>query len=222
MGNFSLVQTIVIWALPVLLAITVHEAAHGYVANRLGDSTARMLGRLTLNPIRHVDPVGTVLVPGLLILLGSSFLFGWAKPVPVNTRNLPNPRRDMALVAVAGPASNLVMALGWALLLRLAVGPLADWEWVALPLNYMAQAGILINLVLMALNLIPGPPLDGGRVAVGVLPIGAARSLSAVEPYGLYIVLGLLVTGLLGKLIGPIIGLFGNIIYTLFGLGRLF
>lgn len=222
MGEFSLIQKIIIWAPPVILAITVHEAAHGYMANRLGDSTARMLGRLTLNPIRHVDPVGTVLVPALLVFTGSSFLFGWAKPVPVNTRNLSNPRRDMGLVAVAGPASNLIMAIGWAIVLRLVIGPLAGLPWVAVPLAYMAQAGVLINLVLMTLNLIPVPPLDGGRVAVAVLPANAARILAALEPFGLFIVLGLLVTGLLGAVMSPVISLFGNLIFGLLGLGRLF
>lgn len=219
MSGLSLVQTAIIWALPVLLAITVHEAAHGYAASRYGDSTARMLGRVTLNPFKHVDPVGTVLIPGLLLAFGSSFLFGWAKPVPINPRNFRNPRRDMAVVAAAGPGSNLAMAVGWALLLKLAAGSPAGFEWIAQPLFLMARAGVIFNLVLMALNLLPIPPLDGGRVMVGVLPLNAARSLAALEPFGLFIVLGLLLTGVMEWLIRPIIGLFGTLIFESLGIG---
>jgi Zn-dependent protease len=198
--EMTLVQKIAVWAVPVLLAITVHEASHGYAARALGDRTAEALGRLSLNPIRHIDPVGTILVPGILLVLGG-FLFGWAKPVPVNMRNLTHPRRDMALVAVAGPLSNLAMALAWGLLLKvaLAVGG-ADGVWIGI--RAMAVAGIVINLILMVLNLLPLPPLDGGRVLTGLVPESWARRLDRIEPFGLLILIALLATGLLGALIG--------------------
>jgi Zn-dependent protease len=218
MLDFSLPQKIAIWALPVLFAITVHEVAHGYVARRLGDRTAQMMGRLTLNPLKHIDPIGTVLVPLVMLLLGG-FLFGWAKPVPVDYRNLGNPKRDMAIVAAAGPLSNLLMALGWALLLRLAVSLLQTLPWAAQPLFFMAQAGIAINLVLMVLNLVPVPPLDGGRVLTGLLPMRQAVRFAAIEPYGLMIVLLLLTSGALGRLLQPAIGLCNELLLTLVGLG---
>lgn len=198
--EMTLVQKIAVWAIPVLLAITVHEASHGYAARALGDRTAEALGRLSLNPIRHIDPVGTILVPGILLVLGG-FLFGWAKPVPVNMRNLSHPRRDMALVAVAGPLSNLVMALAWGLLLKFALAAgSADGLWIGI--RAMAVAGIVINLILMVLNLLPLPPLDGGRVLTGLVPESWARRLDRVEPFGLLILIALLATGLLGALIG--------------------
>jgi len=194
-------------ALPVLLAITMHEAAHGWVADRLGDRTARMLGRVTLNPLRHIDLFGTVLLPlGMYALTG--FLFGWAKPVPVNPRNLARPRRDMAIVAVAGPLSNLAMAVLWSLAIVVGVWLQPVSEWVSAPLIYMGAAGVLINAILLVLNMIPLPPLDGGRVLVGLLPVNIARVVSRVEPYGLYILVALLVTGILGRLAFPfVIGL---------------
>ncbi len=219
MLDFSLPQKIAIWALPVLFAITVHEVAHGYVARRLGDRTAQMLGRLTLNPLKHIDPVGTVLVPLIMLLLPGGFLFGWAKPVPVDYRNLGNPKRDMAIVAAAGPLSNLVMAIGWVLLLRLSVAFLNTLPWAAQPLFFMAQAGVAINLILMVLNLVPVPPLDGGRVLTGMLPNRQAARFAALEPYGLMIVLALLMTGVLGRLLQPAIGLLNEILLTLVGLG---
>ena len=194
-------------ALPVLLAITMHEAAHGWVADRLGDHTARMLGRVTLNPLRHIDPLGTVLLPlGMYALTG--FLFGWAKPVPVNPRNLAHPRRDMAIVAAAGPLSNLAMAVLWSLVIVLGAWLHDVSEWVSGPLVYMGAAGVLINSVLLVLNMLPLPPLDGGRVLVGLLPLRLARVVSRVEPYGLMILVALLMTGILGRLAFPfVIGL---------------
>jgi len=197
MQELTLIQKIIVWAVPVLFAITVHEVAHGWVASRFGDDTARYSGRLTLNPLKHVDPVGTVLVPGLLLMIGG-FIFGWAKPVPVNFSNLNHPRRDMIYVAIAGPGANLLMAVIWGL-----VGLLAQYTpaFTALPMLYMSVAGLYINAILMLINLIPVPPLDGGRVAVGLLPESLARSYSKLEPYGLFIMLGLLATGLLGKIL---------------------
>jgi Zn-dependent protease len=219
--EFSLVQTIAIWALPVLFAITLHEVAHGYAARRLGDPTAAMLGRLSLNPIRHVDPVGTIAVPVVLLLLsklmGGGFLFGWAKPVPVDYRRLRNPRRDMALVAAAGPLANLAMALGWGLLLKLALAMDAD-QGLWLGLRYMAVAGIVVNLVLMVLNLLPLPPLDGGRILAGLLPLPLAMRYARMEPYGLVIVIVLLATGLLSKIMYWPLTLSEHFLYRLLGL----
>ena len=219
--EFSLVQTIAIWALPVLFAITLHEVAHGYAARRLGDPTAASQGRLSLNPIKHVDPVGTVVVPIVLLLLsklmGGGFLFGWAKPVPVDYRRLRNPRRDMALVAAAGPLANLAMAIGWGLLLKLALAMNAT-EGLWLGLRYMAVAGIVVNLVLMVLNLLPLPPLDGGRVLAGLLPLPLAYRYAKLEPYGLLIVIGLLATGLLSKIMYWPLTISEGLLYKLLGL----
>lgn len=210
-------QTISVWALPVLFAVTMHEVAHGWVARALGDSTADEMGRLSLNPIRHIDPIGTLLVPLLLVLVGG-FVFGWAKPVPVNVRRLHNPKRDMAFVAVAGPLSNLAMALAWALIAKLGMVLYNGSAWVALPMIYMGQVGIAINLILMILNLLPLPPLDGGRVLAGVLPDRFAYALARIEPYGLFIVLGLLAFGILGQILRPPFTALQELIVTLFGL----
>jgi Zn-dependent protease len=217
MDDLTLVQRFSVWLLPVLFAITLHEVAHGWAASRLGDNTAKSLGRLSLNPLRHIDPIGTLLVPGLLLALGG-FVFGWAKPVPVDGSRLRHPRRDMALVAVAGPGANLVMALGWAMLLRLAVELPESLASVALPLGLMGKAGIAINSVLMVLNLLPIPPLDGSRVVSTLLPLRAAIQYDRIEPYGFWILLILIYTNILGRImIGPLL-LLQHLIYTVVGL----
>ncbi len=217
MLELNLLQRIAVWALPVLFAITVHEVAHGWMAKRLGDRTAQMMGRLTLNPLKHIDPLGTVLVPGLLLVLGG-FVFGWAKPVPVTWENLRHPKRDMAVVAAAGPLANLAMALMWALVMKLGMLVSGALEWAAVPMIYMGGAGITINLVLMVLNLLPLPPLDGGRVLGGLLPGPLSWQLSRIEPYGFIILVVLLATGLLGKLLGPPISLLQSGLFQLVGL----
>jgi Zn-dependent protease len=201
MPDLSTPQLVAVAILPLLFAITVHEVAHGWVAKKFGDPTAQRLGRLTLNPLKHIDPVGTILVPGLLLLLGG-FVFGWAKPVPVTWENLRHPKRDMAIVAAAGPAANLVMALFWAVVARIGVH-LGTQSWAGLPMQYMGLFGIEINAVFMILNLLPMPPLDGGRVAVGLLPGPWAWQLARLEPFGFFILLALLATGILGVIIGP-------------------
>jgi Zn-dependent protease len=217
MEELTTVQRLAVWALPILFAITVHEVAHGWVARRLGDPTAYMLGRLTLNPIRHIDPVGTVLVPLALTLMGG-FIFGWAKPVPVTWENLRNPKRDMVLVAAAGPLANLAMALLWALAMKIGVLLADTVHWVALPLLYMGFAGITINLVLMVLNLLPLPPLDGGRVVAGLLPDRLSWRFGRLEPYGLMILLALLIMGWLGHLIWPPVSVLQGLLFNLLGL----
>jgi Zn-dependent protease len=210
MEHLTLVQQLAVLVLPLIFAITVHEAAHGWVADRLGDGTARRLGRITLNPLKHIDWVGTVLLPiGMFVIskltLGAPFIFGWAKPVPVDPRNLRNPRRDMALVAVAGPGVNLLMAVFWALMVLTGQALLGVWSALAVPLVFMGAAGVFINVILMALNLIPLPPLDGGRVVTGLLPLGLARVYAGIEPFGLPILIVLLVTGLLGWFLWPVV-----------------
>ena len=217
MLEVTLPQKIAAWVLPVLLAITVHETAHGWVARMFGDKTAQMLGRLTLNPIKHIDPVGTILVPAVMLLLPGSFVFGWAKPVPVDMRNLRHPKQDMAWVAAAGPFSNLLMGVAWALATRIALGMPAD-SWFALPLLFMGVAGMFINTILLVLNLLPLPPLDGGRVVTGLLPGPYAYKFSRIEPYGFIILLALLLTGVLGYLIWPFISLFFKLMATVAGM----
>ena len=204
MEELNLVQRIAVWALPLIFAVTVHEAAHGWVADRLGDPTARKLGRITFNPIPHIDLVVTILVPVAMLAL-TGFLIGWAKPVPVVPARLREPRRDMAIVAAAGPGVNLLMALGWSLVLLFAHRLIHTLPAVAMPLLLMAVAGVFVNLVLMALNLLPVPPLDGGRILTGLLPPGAARVFARIEPFGLAILIALLVTNVLGMILGPVV-----------------
>ncbi len=210
----QILYTIAIWAVPVLFAITLHEAAHGWVANKLGDPTARQLGRITMNPIKHIDPVGTIAVPLVLVML-SGFIIGWAKPVPVDMRHFKQPLLDMALVALAGPASNFLMACGWALMITLSTTVLVDTPF-AVYLLQMGKAGMTINLILMVLNLIPIPPLDGGRVVAGVLPKQMAWSYMRIEPYGMWIILALLVSGVLGRILWPLVLRFEAIISAIF------
>jgi Zn-dependent protease len=201
MDELTLLQRIVVWILPVIFAITVHEVAHGWVAKKYGDNTASMLGRLTLNPIKHVDILGTIIIPGLLLISGTGFIFGWAKPVPVDPRYFKNPRRDMAVVALAGPVSNLLMAFGWALVARLGVMIGAQAEAVSLPLIYTGIAGISINLVLALLNLLPIPPLDGSRILTGILPSYWAWQYNRLERFGFIILLVLLYTHVLNLIL---------------------
>ncbi len=209
----NLIQTVLIYALPVLFSITVHEAAHGYAARHFGDNTAYMLGRCTLNPLKHIDPVGTILMPLLLYFATSgAFLFGYAKPVPVQFGRLRNPKRDMVWVALAGPASNFAQAIFWAIL------------WVLLPglgveepfFVEMAQAGVLVNLVMWAFNLFPLPPLDGGRILVGLLPWKQAHFVARIEPWGFFIVMGLVIAGVVGALwLRPLMSLGYGVIHLL-------
>ena len=192
MNELTLIQRIVVWILPVIFAITVHEVAHGWLAKKYGDNTAASLGRLTLNPFKHMDLVGTIILPGLLLITGTGFIFGWAKPVPVDTRYFKNPRKDMAIVALAGPASNLFMAIGWALIARIGVTIGVGNEAIAMPLIYSGIAGISINLILMLLNLLPIPPLDGSRILSGMLPSYWAWQFNKLERFGFIILLGML------------------------------
>ena len=215
MEELTLIQKFAVLVLPVLFAITVHEVAHGWVAKKLGDDTAFVLGRLTLNPIKHIDPIGTILVPGVLLLVGG-FVFGWAKPVPVDWQRLRNPKHDMIWVALAGPGSNLLMAIGWAILLKFGV--VLNHSTITIPLLYMGSAGILINLVLMVLNLLPIPPLDGSRVVAGLLPTSLALKFGRIEPYGLMIILVLFMSGLITPILGYPLEFIRSIIYASIGL----
>jgi Zn-dependent protease len=216
------IQQIALWAFPVLVAIIFHEVAHGWVANRLGDPTAARMGRLTLNPIAHIDLFGTVLLPALLIIANAPFLFGYAKPVPVNFHNLNNPKRDMVWVALAGPVTNLLLALGCIVALKIGLpilrGGLQDgssFMEFLVPIALMADYGVRINVVLAVFNALPLPPLDGGRVAVGLLPEPYSTMLARVEPYGFLILIVLLMTRALDQIIGPAIQFLINFYFRL-------
>ncbi|MCV6636811.1 site-2 protease family protein [Candidatus Albibeggiatoa sp. nov. NOAA] len=204
MGDFNSIQQVTVWILPILFAITLHEAAHAFAAYKLGDKTAYQQGRLTLNPISHIDPVGTILIPALLIALSAPFLFGWAKPVPVNWGNLRNPKRDIAIVALAGPLSNLIMAILWVMVINIGLALVTTYPMTEF-LIYTGQAGVLINLVLMILNLLPILPLDGGRILFSLLPHRLAYKYGQSEPYGFFILIALLATGILGMIMVPLI-----------------
>jgi Zn-dependent protease len=216
-GNATeFIRMIAVGAIPVIFAITLHEVAHGWMARRYGDRSAEMLGRLSLNPLRHVDPLGTVLVPLLTLWLGG-LMFGWAKPVPINPRAMRNPKRAMVAVAAAGPAANLLMALGWAWSLHLAAG-LAQWAPVAGDfLGRMARVGVIFNVLLGIFNLLPVPPLDGGRVLRGLVPESIGRRLDVIEPYGLIIIMGLLLLGVLNIVLGPLFRTVLDLVWLLSG-----
>lgn len=216
MNELTLIQRIVVWILPVIFAITVHEVAHGWVAKKRGDNTAWMLGRLTLNPIKHIDILGTIIIPGLLLISFTGFVFGWAKPVPVDARNFKSPKADMALVAVAGPVSNLLMAVIWALVAR--VGVMLNSEVLSLPLIYSGIAGISINLVLALINVLPIPPLDGSRILTWLLPNKLAWQYNRLERFGFIILLVLLWSGGLSLILGYPIYWMQNLFFTLAGL----
>lgn len=215
MPSSETVQLIAVAAIPILLAVTLHEVAHGLVARALGDRTAEMMGRLSLNPLKHVDPVGTVVVPALF-LLTTQMLFGWAKPVPIGVRNFQNPRRDMVLVAAAGPVSNVLMAVIWALIGKVTLSIGLGGALGAFIIG-MVQVGIFINVILAVFNMLPIPPLDGGRVLSGLLPPRASSRLDALEPYGLVIVLALLFTGVLWRVVGPAVQSLGGMLQSLAG-----
>jgi Zn-dependent protease len=207
--ELNLIQMIAVYALPVVFAITLHEAAHGYVAKYFGDLTAHAKGRVSLNPLRHIDPVGTIALPLILLAVsklfgGAGILFGWAKPVPVNFVNLRNPKRDMLWVAAAGPFSNLLMALFWGLVLKLGLS--MPQSYFSLPMALTGAAGVFVNVIIMVLNLVPLPPLDGGRILVSLLPQRLALGVARLEPYGFLILIVLLFTGALGYVLGPAIG----------------
>jgi Zn-dependent protease len=216
MNELTLLQRIVVWILPVVFAITVHEVAHGWMAKRYGDNTAFTLGRLTLNPIKHIDLFGTIILPGLLLITGTGFIFGWAKPVPVEARNFKNPRHDMAIVALAGPAANILMALAWALLARLGV--IIGIEALSLPLIYTGIAGISINLVLALINLLPIPPLDGSRILTGILPSRVAWRYNQLERYGFIILLVLLYTRVLNLILAYPMFIAQKVFFSLAGI----
>jgi len=222
----SIIQLVCIAAIPLIFAITLHEAAHGYIASKLGDQTASIMGRVSLNPLRHIDPIGTIILPLMMLMIGG-FIFGWAKPVPVAYQNLRNPKRDMAFVAAAGPGANLAMALLWGLFAKISylifnhpsVTPAI--QSAAQFFHLTARFGIMINCVLMIINLIPIPPLDGSRVVASFLSPSAERKYSRIEPYGIWIFLGLIfvmaATGTLSILWTPILAVI-KMIYVLFGI----
>ncbi|MFJ1267053.1 site-2 protease family protein [Legionella lytica] len=219
MPEFTLIQQVCIWALPVLLAITLHEAAHAYVANLCGDTTAKMFGRLSLNPIRHIDLVGTIIIPIVVgVLSNFQFVIGYAKPVPINWSRFKNPRRDMILVTLAGPFSNIFMAFLWAAAFKVATHMHPETSMAALFLLMSARAGMVINLVLAALNLLPLPPLDGSRVVMSLLPQRQAMAYAQIEPYGFFILILLMITGILNYIMLPIINMGFFVLSSIFQL----
>lgn len=218
MNELSLLQRIIVWILPVVFAITVHEVAHGWIAKKYGDNTADSQGRLTLNPIKHIDLVGTIIIPGLLLITGTGFIFGWAKPVPVDPRNFKNPRADMAVVALAGPVSNLLMAVFWALIARVGMTIGSDAAMIAEPLIYTGIAGISINLVLALVNLLPIPPLDGSRILSGLLPDYWAWQYNKLERFGFIILLLLLSTNVLGTILAYPLFIAQQLFFSIAGL----
>ncbi len=213
MIELSLIQKIIVCVPPILLAVTLHEVAHGWMAKMYGDRTAEMLGRLSLNPIKHIDPIGTVLLPAFMAIT-TGFIFGWAKPVPVSFNNLRNPKKDMAKVALAGPGANLIMMILWVIFLKIALLLPESMSNLSVPLLYMASVGVYINCILMVLNLLPLPPLDGSRILASFLPGPLAYKFSKIEPYGLIILMALLFLGFLGKVLLPavnaVMGLFSS------------
>ena len=214
MSELPILYQIIIWAIPVLFAVTLHEVGHGYVAKLLGDTTAEDMGRLTVNPLKHIDPMGTVVVPLITFFIGG-FIFGWAKPVPVNWSRLKNRKRDMALVALAGPGANLLMIVFWLIIAKLFITSGEQGNVIASLLTLMAWAGIIINSLLMILNLFPLPPLDGSRVVFSLLPDSIAWRYARLEPYGLIILVLLLVSGVLFQILGPIIFGFQQLMQSL-------
>jgi len=219
MIEMTIAQRLAIWALPLIFAITLHEVAHGYVASLFGDQTAKLSGRLTLNPIRHIDLMGTIVLPLTLLLFSSPIIFGWAKPVPVDPRNLRHPRRDMALVALAGPFSNILMAIFWAALGKLGLMmALKGDTWIGYPLFLMGESGIVINVVLAVLNLILLPPLDGSKILSNILPRQISYYFYLIEPYSFIILLVLLFTGILSIVMMPAVLFLFSLITSLFGL----
>ena len=214
MPELNLISTLFVFIIPVIFAVTVHEVAHGWVASQFGDQTAKSMGRLTLNPIKHIDPIGTIVVPAIMYFT-SGFIFGWAKPVPVDWRNLRHPRRDMAIVAIAGPAANLLMLLFWAMLAKVVMLLGDGSNHLTQLLFIMCSIGITINIVLMILNLFPVLPLDGGRIMTAMLPRNLAISFSRMEPYGLIILVVLLLSGILWKILLPLINGTQSLIYQL-------
>lgn len=215
--QLTTIQIFAAWALPVLFAVTLHEVAHGYVANLFGDKTAKILGRLTINPIKHIDLIGTIIVPGLLLLLGTGFIIGWAKPVPINPVNLHHPKRDMAFIAAAGPLANVLMAFFWAFVAKTGLLLSGHTAQVASAIFHMGNAGIQINLILAVLNILPIPPLDGGHVLMGILPRSLSNTLARISPFGFFILLFLLAFGILGFIIGPVVIALYGLIASLFG-----
>lgn len=217
--NLSLVQNICVWVIPVLFAVTLHEVGHAYMAHILGDPTAKMLGRLSLNPLKHVDPVGTFLVPiAIGVLTSFTMMFGWAKPVPISTQNFKKARRDLSLVALAGPLANLAMALFWAAVLKICLSLSIEQNAAVKFLFFAARAGIIINLILLVLNLLPIPPLDGSKIVSNLLPPKAAYHYDKLEPYGFFIIILLMITNLLGVILTPIYHSVLSLLMMLFNL----